>query len=180
MTKLTCLLALFLCVGFHPPTKAESSFSLGVEGIFSLPVLPWSRTAGIGMGGLAKLSYAFSPSGHRNFSLNLRLGIISHFETTSSESDYYSKEMLALMGLRTGLSQDLYLEAALGPVLSEEKEVDSHGGMGVAIGMNLGVLIGVAYEIAGVNMGISLFFPRVVNFIEDVGFHLTMGFDIFS
>lgn len=174
MRKAATILAVCICASLAglPSAQAGLGLKIGVEGAFVLPMSDWGDGTGIGLGGMAKGTYGLSD----DMSLSLRAGYIFHLAKTIDGVDYSTSEMPFLVGFKYALPMGLFGEAALGLVGVGGKA----GDLSSDTEMKLGFLVGAGYSIAGLNLGVNLFVPKLGDIDKIMGLLFVVGYDFLS
>lgn len=182
MKKVFSVLAVLLVTTCMTVSTAQAGdkigLKLGVDGAFVLPLSDWGDISGIGLGGMARLSYCIDDA----MSVNLRAGYIFHMKKDVGGADASTSELPILFGFRYVAPMGLFGEAALG-LVNIGAEVDAPAPIGNYSDseMKFGALVGAGYSMSGFSISANLFMPS----LEDVGegwlsMLLLVGYDFAS
>ncbi|MBW1808633.1 MAG: outer membrane beta-barrel protein [Deltaproteobacteria bacterium] len=159
-----CICALFVVVPGQ--AKAADTFRVGIEAAVPIPLLDWGDATGVGFGAFGKFEFYFNP----NMGLSARFGYIYHLNKTVLGVDAHSTEMPILIGFKYLTDFGLYGELATGIC---RYEVVAGGFSGDE--WKLGLLLGVGYEIFGLNAGVNLFWPSAGDIDDIMALMFTIG-----
>ncbi len=176
MKKVISLLAVCLIVTsmtFASANAAEKmGLKVGVEGAFVLPLSDWADVTGIGLGGMAKLSYCLNDA----MSLNLRAGYIFHLTKEIAGSDVSTSELPILVGFRYTAPMGLFGDLALG-LVNFGAEVETPLGDFSDSEMKFGAMAGAGYAFSGLSISANLFIPSLPDLDEAIGLLFLVGYD---
>lgn len=164
----------------------RGALSVGADGAFILPLGDFADGAGLGFGGLAKLSYALP----YQVDITARVGYIKHLDKETDIGLVKWKAGWSFVPILVGAQWSLgsgairpYVSAEIGAV-KQTATISVETGLGVGkvssstSKTNLGGTVGGGVHISGFDLGASLFLPSVGDIDDQLALMLNVGYDI--
>jgi outer membrane protein with beta-barrel domain len=155
-----CICAVFVVVPGQ--AKAADTMRVGIELALPLPLLDWDNVAGFGFGGFGKFEFFFNP----NMGIGARIGYLHHLE----KNGVTASELPIILSFKYLADFGLYGEAGFGIGRMAAKA----GGLS-ADEWKAELLLGVGYEIFGLNLGVNAWWPSVGDFGDIMALMFTVG-----